>query len=356
MQYLNRDIRLSLKSLLWMCAAISMLAAGSTARADLVSYSGRAYAAMVNVPALYPVTGGAVFLADTGQLPSSGGHQGAELLTTQGTAVDSVLLADVLVGSTSGANGAANSSSSLANVTVLPGSQYQLTASFVRSETQATCTGVTGSSELAALTFMGQSVVVSGAPNQTITVTDPLTNQPLATLVINEQTNSSSGNTQSITVNAIDLTVNGVGQVILASSHSDITCNPGVSNGPCHDFVTGGGWILAPDGDHGNFGFHAGINGDGSFTPAHLNYIDHGTGMKVHATGMTAYMVTGPTSRHIEGPCEINGVSGYTYMLDVADNGEPGKDVDTFQISLSNGYQAGGTLQGGNIQLHHTCQ
>jgi hypothetical protein len=73
----------------------------------------------------------------------------------------------------------------------------------------------------------------------------------------------------------------------------------------------------------------------------------------VHGTGVTAYTVTGPNSRHIEGTADIDGQSG-TYKVDVADNGEPGR-ADSFAISLSTGYRAGGTLGGGNIQLH-ACQ
>lgn len=83
----------------------------------------------------------------------------------------------------------------------------------------------------------------------------------------------------------------------------------------------------------------------------HLQYIDHGTGMKVKGTGVTGYEVTGTTSRRIQGTCEINGQAGFTYTVDVADNGEPGRD-DTFSISLSDGYTAAGNLAGGNIQLH----
>ena len=69
---------------------------------------------------------------------------------------------------------------------------------------------------------------------------------------------------------------------------------------------------------------------------------------------MTAYTapdpVNKPTLRHIEGTADIDGASG-TYMVDVADNGEPGRD-DTFSLKLSNGYTASGKLAGGNIQLH----
>ena len=76
--------------------------------------------------------------------------------------------------------------------------------------------------------------------------------------------------------------------------------------------------------------------------------------MKVKGTGVTGYTVTGPTSRHIDGTAEINGGPG-TYSVDVADNGEPGRD-DTFAIRLSNGYTAVGNLSGGNIQLHLPCK
>jgi hypothetical protein len=88
----------------------------------------------------------------------------------------------------------------------------------------------------------------------------------------------------------------------------------------------------------------------------HLNYIDHGSsGPKVKGTGVTAYTVVDNTTRHIEGTCEINGAGGYTYQVDVSDNGEPGRN-DTFSLTLSNGYSASGNLAGGNIQLHTPCQ
>jgi len=39
----------------------------------------------------------------------------------------------------------------------------------------------------------------------------------------------------------------------------------------------------------------------------------------------------------------------------VTDNGEPGRS-DTYVLRVSNGYTAGGTLAGGNIQLHKPCR
>ena len=41
-------------------------------------------------------------------------------------------------------------------------------------------------------------------------------------------------------------------------------------------------------------------------------------------------------------------------QVDVSDAGEPGRD-DVFALTLSTGYAASGTLQGGSIQMHN-CQ
>ena len=75
--------------------------------------------------------------------------------------------------------------------------------------------------------------------------------------------------------------------------------------------------------------------------------------MKANGTEVTAYVVTGSTTRHIEGMAEINGQPG-TYQADVDDQGEPGV-ADRITLTLSSGEVASGTLDGGNIQLH-TCK
>jgi hypothetical protein len=43
---------------------------------------------------------------------------------------------------------------------------------------------------------------------------------------------------------------------------------------------------------------------------------------------------------------------GIGFQVDVCDNGEPGKDSDTFSIVMGDGYTATGTLGGGNVQIH----
>jgi len=159
---------------------------------------------------------------------------------------------------------------------------------------------------------------------------------------------------QDITVNALHLTLLLTGdEVILSSAQSDVHGCPGCPPIPaCLDFMTGGGFITVGN-SKANFGFNAGFKPNSSTPEIHFNYIDHNSGMHMKATSISVY-ATGDTAttRHMEGNAEIDGVSGFTYSIDAADNGEPGRGVDTLNLSLSNGYSAGGTLAGGNLQLH----
>jgi hypothetical protein len=130
------------------------------------------------------------------------------------------------------------------------------------------------------------------------------------------------------------------------------------------DTVTGGGWILGSGtssvaaGAKANFGVGGGVK-NGAFW-GHLEYNDHSTSppTQVHGTGVTGYFLGAePDERVITGTAEVNGVPGFTYKVEVIDNGEPGRGIDAFSISVSNGYAAGfeygdGSIAGGNIQLH----
>src|SRR5213592_4256543 len=140
--------------------------------------------------------------------------------------------------------------------------------------------------------------------------------------------------------------------VVISSAHADIGCPQPLPPPPasCPDFVTGGGWIIAPSGARGNFAVAGGLK-NGAFW-GHLAYIDHGGGPKVKGTGVTGYVID-DTRRRISGTAEIDGQPGFTYDAEVEDAGEPGRS-DRFALTLSNGYTASGNLSGGNIQLH-TC-
>jgi hypothetical protein len=308
------------------------------------TYSGRATVVQATVLGGTPIA--PITLVDAGPLPSSGGAAEQSLLNAN---VPGLLSAEVLHAATSGQGSRSSSEASVADLSVTAGGN-SVSADFLMSRAEAKCTNgtasVSGSSEIARLGINGQTIVVSGAPNQTIAL-------PNGRVIINEQSSTGSGD---ITVNALHIIVNGIADIVVASAHADIEC-PTVPPPPpptCPDFVTGGGWIVGtPSGARGNFGVAGGVK-NGAFW-GHLDYIDHGpNGPKVKGTGVTGYVTLDPTTRRIEGTAEINGQPGFTYRVDVADNGEPGRS-DTFSLSLSNGYHAAGYLAGGNIQLHNSC-
>lgn len=121
----------------------------------------------------------------------------------------------------------------------------------------------------------------------------------------------------------------------------------------CRDRVTGGGWIRLSSGAKGTFSVQGGYQ-NGTLWGG-LNYIDHGTKMHVKSRTPTSYTVVTAVCRRMTYDATINGQPGVA-TVKVCDNGEPGRD-DIFEISLSNGYTAGGDLGGtqpggGNIQLH----
>ena len=304
------------------------------------SYSGRATVLQARVLDLSPVV-----LADAGPLPPSGGAEDASLLNAS---VPGLLTAEVLHASTVGQGNASRSEVSVAELSLTVAGNT-ISAGLLQARAAAVCgdggATATGSSDIAALSVNGQTVTVSGEPNQRV----PLL---VGEVIINEQTSNGAGD---ITVNALHIKVPGAADVIVSSAHADITCQPAPAppSPGCTgaDFATGGGWIT-PSGARANFGVAGGIK-QGAFW-GHLTYIDHGPGgPHVKGTGVTAYTVTNPTTRHIEGTAQVDGQDG-TYQVDVTDNGEPGRN-DSFTLQLSSGYGASGTLGGGNIQLHG-CQ
>jgi len=316
-----------------------------------VTYSGRAFAAYINLPTLGL---GPQYLSDTGELPSQGGSLSAQLVDAQ---VLGILSAGLLVARTSGANGVARSSASLVEAQLFPGNPAQVTARFVGAESEATCDGVRGSTEVTQVTFGGLALSVDPfTPNQVFTIPDPTGGPPLATLTINEQRRTLGAQSRSIAVNAVHLTLKTGDEVVLAGTHSDINGCPGCPPSPeCEDFVSGGGWIMT-DAGRASFGFNAGFKPNASSPEVSFNYIDHSTGMHMKATTITVYAEGRTrTSRHLEGAAEIDGVPGFTYKIDVADNGEPGRSTDYLSVEFNNGYKAAGPLAGGNIQLHNPC-
>ena len=116
--------------------------------------------------------------------------------------------------------------------------------------------------------------------------------------------------------------------------------------------VTAGGWIPVVN-DKGTFGLTAKANANGTAS-GNLTYQDHGVlARTVKSTAVTSVTLTeGGRCARILGDAKVNNTTDVGFQVDVCDNGEPGKDSDTFSIVMSDGYTAMGTLGGGNVQIH----
>lgn len=116
--------------------------------------------------------------------------------------------------------------------------------------------------------------------------------------------------------------------------------------------VTGGGWIQYGEMKN-TFGFNA-QSKDGETIKGDVEFQMHQL-INLKSTSIGTLYVSGNMAV-IVGDCMINGEEGYSFVLIVEDNGEPGDGVDKFTLSWSPTYEgfgaAAGTLSGGNIQIH----
>ena len=203
------------KRLVFVTSLVVLLGLAWAVPARANSFGGQAYSAYVYIPPTLLTPGvGPLYIADTGPLPADGGWSGA---TLEGTTLPSVLTAETLVAATSGALydtgvSQANSSTSLANVVVLPAQPAQITASFTQAQADVTDLGASGGSQISDLTFAGIPVQVTGLPNQIVSLPG------VATLNINEQTATAQG----IVVNALHLVLATGGEIIVSSAKSSI--------------------------------------------------------------------------------------------------------------------------------------
>ncbi|HKR55785.1 MAG TPA: choice-of-anchor P family protein [Gemmatimonadales bacterium] len=307
------------------------------------TYSGRAKVVAT------AVLGVNTTVCDTGDLPASGGAVESSALSA---GVAGVVSTGVCHATSVGQGAYCRSESSVSGLSVSVGLNT-ITCGFAMSRASASVDAngnatATGCSELTALSINGNAIAITGAANQ-----ENVSFLGLR-VIINQQVSTSSGASAEITVCALRIILT---DILLGTTLADVqvcSSKAGITGGDTHaevrDFLTGGGFITGtPSGDKGNFGVAGGIKNGALW--GHLNYIDHGTGMHVKHTSITAYEATSANERRISGTCRINGVDGFGFSVFAADNGEPGSS-DTFNIFLSNGYSAGGYLIGGNIQLH----
>jgi hypothetical protein len=157
-----------------------------------------------------------------------------------------------------------------------------------------------------------------------------------------------------ITVNAVQIDMTNGDQVVVASSHADVTCPkaPAGGGGGCKGKVTGGG-VFMLNGERQTFGLVAGTKKDGT-SFGNFNYVDHGSGAHLQGNVQTVSVDPATSIATVTGTLKTGG--GYTLV--VVDNGEPGR-ADTFSLT-SGPVSTGGPIaldpQGGNIQIHKGCK
>lgn len=114
--------------------------------------------------------------------------------------------------------------------------------------------------------------------------------------------------------------------------------------------ASGGGHISNPSKKH--FAFFAEYTAQSSAPGGDLSFDDK-AGTKIKATGMGSFVITNGNKATVKGDASVNGTGGYTFTLEVVDNGEPGS-ADTFKLMVTGSmysYETQGTLSGGNIQV-----
>ena len=323
-------------------------AAALSTSSTQTTYSGQATvldATLLNLPG--------ITLGDTGPIPETGDSREVTLATLSVPASQTLgtLALEAVVGHATtvaqGDRSRAEASVAKVDLTV---SGNTIGAGFLMAQAEAVCeagvAAVSGASQIAELVINGQEIAVTGEPNQTVAL--PYGGK----VIINEQSRTAQGERGDITVTALhvianDLAGNRVADIVIARAHADITC--GRCNDRGDDFVTGGGWIVAPSGKRGTLAVAGGLKNADLW--GHLTYIDHGANLKVKGIEVTGYKIIDPTTRLITGIAEVNGVRD-EYEVIVSDRGEPGRG-DTFTLKLLiSGYTATGNLAGGNIQLH----
>jgi hypothetical protein len=114
---------------------------------------------------------------------------------------------------------------------------------------------------------------------------------------------------------------------------------------PAEIHISGAGFIML-SGQKADFAFEAAKEGP-SFS-GNLTYHDRNPNLKVRSLAVTSVQRFGNRAV-FSGTCTLNKQPGFTFTVTVEDGG-PGSS-DTFRINLSNGYEASGTLAGGNIQF-----
>jgi hypothetical protein len=313
------------------------------------------------------VAGIPVSLAGTGAIDPSGGARNNSLVCYPGgpqcyagvpDATSGLLSAQTLSAAVVGQGDQTYAHSSLANLSLVV-QGLLIRADYSESQVKSICKDdggggrvceSRGNSEFNKLTIAGAPVVVTGLPNQLVTVPSPL--GTTVTIMINEQTVSNG----YLTVRALRIKGPYVPGVVNAT---DVSVAVGKTKTDCGNIdkcldpkVTGGGFVI-----FGVARITFAVSGRNADTWGHLVAVNHTTGRKFKATTQTTQLFADGSAK-IEGFGEIDGDGGaHPFVARVKDSGEPGTGVDEFSLDVldevgSFDIPPGTRIAGGNIQFH----
>jgi len=163
---------------------------------------------------------------------------------------------------------------------------------------------------------------------------------PNPNIYVTGDTNSTNFPTTS---GAFQTTFGGTYDVFVTKL-ANIVLPPGATSGK----VTGGGTVNVTGGI-ANFGFIVQAQSTTGQISGDVQYVNHASGAKVHSVAFTTFTISGNTAT-FSGTCTNNALP-CTFTVTVQDNDQP-PGLDSFVISVDGGAPEGGTLRGGDIEIH----
>ena len=300
-----------------------------------------------------------IVLSDTGQLDASGGMIEKGLSESVQTGLVD-LGVSVLSTSVTGSGDLTHANATVVGLELSVLDALTVSASVLQANASTQClsgeVNAQGDSHIAQLVINGEDIIVTGEPNQTISIPG------VASVIINEQIISG----RTIETNAlhislleedepllglIDLGLDTLvsADVVISHAKAGITCGDTYVC-PVNDFVTGGGQLDVAGGTL-SFGMVGGLKPNG--LSGHFNAVDHRSGgPHIKAGSVSDYTLIDDVTRELAYGC--SGTNSSTCLVTVSDRGEPGVN-DSLAIESGN-YSEAGTLARGNIQLHKPGQ
>lgn len=194
-----------------------IVSGGGSDQPEQAGYGGRGTAIKASV------LGVPILLSDTGPLPRSGGNMEASSLKAT---VPGLLTADVLRAAAVGENDRTHSEASVTNFSITVEGNT-IASSYLLARAVAVGgpgdPAIRGESEIVGLVINGETIVVSGAPNQSLAL-------PNGQVVLNEQQGRVADNAGDITVNALHVVIKEAADVLISSAHASIASD--VSGSP----------------------------------------------------------------------------------------------------------------------------